>query len=286
MKIGACVVLYQPSKETPSRIETYRKHCDRLYLVDNTPQPDPFWKEQASSWDNAVYLPLGANLGIAAALNTGARQAQQDGMDWLLTMDQDSSFPAGTLEGMIERAASDTSGDLAILSPYHVDDIIPEPKPGLPEEEDMDAVMTSGNLLSLKAYEKGGPFLDKLFIDFVDNEYCLRLHSLGFRVVRMNRLLLRHNLGAPTRCSFLGIKFTTTHHSAIRRYYSMRNRLYGKKLYGKLYPAYFKTEFRSALKETVKIILGEKQKYRKLRAIALGIFDYLRGVSGPCPHRI
>ena len=45
-------------------------------------------------------------------------------------------------------------------------------------------------------------------------------------------------------------------------------------------------QFKDCAKETLKIIIVEDEKFKKLRAIALGIVDFLRNVTGKCPHKI
>ena len=53
--------------------------------------------------------------------------------------------------------------------------------------------MTSGSFLNLKVYKEAGPFVDKLFIDYVDFEYCLRLKKKGFKIYKLNNTYMQHN---------------------------------------------------------------------------------------------
>ena len=55
--------------------------------------------------------------------------------------------------------------------------------------------MTSGSLLDLSAYEAVGPFMDELFIDQVDNEFCLRLRAAGFSVLEAGEATLQSPSG-------------------------------------------------------------------------------------------
>jgi len=52
--------------------------------------------------------------------------------------------------------------------------------------------MTSGNLLNLHAVKQIGGFSEDLFIDRVDQEYCLRLRMNNFRVIQVNFVVFDH----------------------------------------------------------------------------------------------
>jgi rhamnosyltransferase len=142
--------------------------------------------------------------------------------------------------------------------------------------------MTSGNLLNLSAYQVVGPFLDELFIDFVDVEFCLRLRQKGFLVVQANRAILKHNLGNITNVKILFKQLRTSNHSPLRRYYITRNRFFVWNKYhefdvAKEAIAKDKVSFRGEIRN---ILLMEKYKIAKLAMIVKGYFDYKRNVFG------
>ena len=55
--------------------------------------------------------------------------------------------------------------------------------------------MTSGNLLSLKAFKSVGRFHDDFFIDYIDIEYCIRMNYNNYDVIRINDIVLEHDEG-------------------------------------------------------------------------------------------
>jgi len=177
----------------------------------------------------------------------------------------------------LETANGIDNSTVAIFTPFHQFAGM-EPYPG--EWEFADAVMTSGNLLNLAAYEKCGPFEEKLFIDYVDWEYCLRLRQCGYTIIRINRAVLEHPLGNASRESFLFLKGMATHHSHTRRYYITRNRFYVWDRYKKSFPGLCKSDMRSFRKELVKILLFEKDKMKKLKMVWRGYRDYKKGRFG------
>ena len=91
MKVAGIVTLYNPDNEVKKNIESYLSDLDKLYIIDNTPNKDN--KQVIPSSNKIVYLPQDDNVGVATALNIGAKKAINDKYNWLLTMDQDSIFP-------------------------------------------------------------------------------------------------------------------------------------------------------------------------------------------------
>jgi rhamnosyltransferase len=102
MKIAAVVILYNPSKQFTSNILTYLPFIDRLYIADNSAIATTLDNGLLSS-KKVVYMHNGSNLGIAAPLNIVANKAIEEGYEWLLTMDQDSSFKVNTFENYLKK---------------------------------------------------------------------------------------------------------------------------------------------------------------------------------------
>jgi rhamnosyltransferase len=235
-RILAIVVLYFPEKPANDIIKAFKDLVDDVMYFDNT----------------------GTNIGVAAALNKGLERAIDEGYDWLLTMDQDSVFEDGALEEL-KRVAFTSKDNIAIVSPFHF--IKKTVKSSAIEE--VPFTMTSGNLLRISAAKKAGKFEEKLFIDSVDNEYCLRLRQNGFKIIRVNSAVLRHQLGKPG-------PFNIVTHNATRRYYITRNMLYVMKKY---FPRFFLFGSKELIKSFLLIVFVEREKTEKLRSMLKGMRD-------------
>lgn len=277
-KIAGVVVLYNPKPDFLANIGLYSGELDKVYAVDNSEQPDPAIALQLAGISNVVYLPNSANLGIAAALNTGARRALEDDYEYLLTMDQDSVVTPDMIRSLWV-CLEDTGVDcIGIVSPFHQlkgDDMSPST-----DWSEVEVAMTSGNLLSLAAYQKVGPFRDDYFIDYVDHEYCLRLRNSGFQVIQANRALLRHSLGEMTWRRLLHKRIKLGNHPPIRRYYSFRNRFHLHREYAPRFPGYFRYFYREVFQEILALFFFEKDKFSKLRMMMKGYLDYRNGIFG------
>lgn len=279
-KVAAVVVLYFPDQDVYDNIMSYHDQVDLVILVDNSDTPATTLVQAFSGNSKVISIRNGTNLGIAAALNQGAREAQAHGCSFLLTMDQDShAFPGmvDTLKGLFLTHAIDR---LAIASPFHLTSIGTAPASTAPSYEELDSVWTSGNLLSLEVFESAGPFEEQLFIDFVDHEYCLRLKRLGYRVVQSNTAVLYHAIGNNLRSINLFSKpIVISNHSPLRRYYIMRNRLWVAARYPE-FRRFIWVDRRRIFAEMVTILLCEDRKIEKFKMMIAGLQDYLHGNMG------
>ena len=125
--------------------------------------------------------------------------------------------------------------------------------------------------------------MEKLFIDYVDVEYCMRLQIHGFSVLRANRAVLLHRLGGMTSRRFLGLTVHPVDHSPSRYYYQTRNRFYIRALYGDRFPEYFRLDLKAFRRGILKMLLYEKQRRRKLVMIWRGFLALRRNDFSPIP---
>jgi rhamnosyltransferase len=275
LKIAGVVVLYNPNDRISKNILSYIDFIDKLYVIDNTPKKNN--RRLLPKNKKIFYKPNNKNLGIAASLNIGVKEALEDNYEWLLTMDQDSNFQGDNLPKMIKWLEKNHKKNIGLISPWHELNI------GLKKPKNIDyplTVMTSGNIINLDAYKTIGGYKDYLFIDCVDFEYCLNLQSNGYKIVRLNKIELKHELGNIKVDKFLFKNVTHSNHSYIRRYYIVRNSFIVGKMYKNKFPEFYKIIMREIRRDIIKIIIIEKDKYRKIRNMIRGYIDYKKGITG------
>lgn len=282
MKLAGVVVLYNPDSSVKDNINSYLDYVDVVYAVDNS------LSDNSKKFDNdkIIYISNGGNKGIAYALNAGARKAIEDGYEWLLTMDQDSRFSDDGINKMkefiLENKNSDNSAyeynKIGLVTPFHRTIFNENEKPqGI---DSPAVVMTSGNIISLKAYQAVGGFKDWMFIDAVDFDYCLNLRDHGYDIWRLTYVELKHNLGNVVFKDIGKKHMYSLNHSAMRRYYIVRNRHYFYDMYHERWPDFCNAEKGRTSREAAKIVLCEKQKFKKLFAMLSGYIDYKKGIKG------
>lgn len=274
MKLSCVVVFYNPSDENIKNIDNYKSEVDTIYVVDNS--DDDVIRIKNTKKIN--YIKLGENKGIAYALNVGANEAIKDGYKWLLTLDQDSKMTSEIVVKMKEYLENNNIKNIGLISPYQDIDAKDDIKNG--DVEDMIEVMTSGNIINLDAYKKIGGFKDWLFIDCVDTDYCMNLHKNKYKVLRLNNVVMKHELGNLKVHKLFKKEYPCYNHNPIRRYYIVRNNLYINDMYKDIYPDYCAWLIRVQKGQVKRIIAFEKNKFRKLKMMYKGYKDYKNNIKG------
>ncbi len=277
-KIAAVVVLYNPECDIINNLQSYINQVNKLFIIDNSTVLNQELANQIKQFDNIEYLKNPYNVGIASALNTGAVKAIGQSFEFLLTMDQDSSFSNGAVENMLNELLDNKK--IGILSPF----LIHVNNPKTPSGDKLTKItvaMTSGSIIRLSAYQEIGGFEEKLFIDYVDNEYCLRMQLFGYKIMQLNSAYLYHNLGDVRAKNFFFIKVFPTNHSPIRLYYRTRNRFYVYSKYKKFSHNYILKDVWLFIKEIIKIILYESNAMKKIKMILFGYMDFRKNIFGP-----
>lgn len=280
VKIAGIVTLYNPTDEDIKNIDTYIDEIDRLYVIDNTEGHDN--KDRIPNNDKIKYAFKNENVGVATALNMGAKLAKEEGYKYLLTNDQDTTFKPGIINKMKEIISTTDMSKIGIVTPWHKTKLI-DKKPDQ-EFDDPHDVMTSGNIINLDIYDKIGGFKDWFFIDGIDIEYCMNLHKNGYKILRVNSLEIDHNLGDLFYKSIRGRLFLCTNHAPIRRYYIMRNYQYIRDMYGDIEPDYCNS-LAHQRHNIIGVLLFEKQKFKKIRKYYQGLKDYKKGIKGKYPYK-
>ena len=179
MKLAACVVLYNPDEGVVDNIKTYASGVDEVFAVDNSDEPNaPLLDRITALGENVTVIPMHGNQGIAAALNMGLQEASRRGYGYILTMDEDSYFTDDTLQRYKDKAEALFASDEKVIqvgihnSGDKDDDLVVN-------NETPEWLITSGSIMRVEDSLAAGGFLEKLFIDEVDREFCYRAAAQG-----------------------------------------------------------------------------------------------------------
>ena len=282
IRIAGVVVLFNPSMKYIDSIKSYINQVETLYAIDNSEQTDSEFVDKLKHFENVVYKWNEKNLGIARALNVGAQLALEKRYDFLLMMDQDSILSENVITESIKYFKDHVSNDTGILYSRHIYRNYYQQKALTPTEEILVAD-TSGSILNLEAYNRVGPFLEKLFIDYVDFEYCLRLRLNGFKVIQLNSVTLYQELGKMVTKRLLFMKIGVTNHSPQRIYYRVRNRLFVSSKYFIHFPIWSIKQIAYLWIEFGKVILFEDNKIPKCKMMLKGVIHFLSDNYGILP---
>lgn len=291
--IVAGMVLFNPDNEERfyECVNSILSQVEKLYVFDNsTTRQSSYMFPEA-----VVYMCERKNKGVAYALNRIIERAGHDGYKWVVTVDQDSILPSN----MIAECSNEigTNNDLGIICPQVIDSrriyMIPKTSPC---KEYINECITSASCTSVDAWEKIGGFDEWLFVDLVDNDFCKRLVCSGYKILRLNTLILNQEFGkiipkSPKK-QFFWLKLSKILHnkniakfsyyktvSPIRVYYTCRNILYlNKKFkgYGGIgYKENYNcnTFFGFLVCFVVPSILRAEEKFKTMNAVVAGFRD-------------
>jgi len=180
-----------------------------------------------------------SNKGLATALNTGFTWAGARAADFVITFDQDSEPAADMIQRLLlaYQAMSAAGYRVGAVGPQQVDSrtgqctpfILPvvwsrrRVIPIAGQSLEVDHLITSGCLVPMAAWIAVGPFLEDLFIDYVDVEWSLRSRHFGLSLFGVGGAYLNHTLGdAAQSWCFWSLPL----HKPLRRYFMIRNGIY------------------------------------------------------------
>lgn len=239
--VVAIIVSYNPVADELQRLVALVAHqVDHVLVVDNGSREDVASVLTKVGQENLVFLKLGVNLGVGAAINRGVVWARQSRARRVVLFDQDSLPAADMLEKLTSELDRLESAGIAVaaVGPRFWDPRADNPPPFirirrgrvvrvLEKREhpvvEVDYLITSGSLIPIKTFDRVGLLEERLFIDYVDIEWGLRAKREGFRCFGVFPAKMQHSLG-ETPLRLVGARLPV--HSALRHYYHFRNAIW------------------------------------------------------------
>lgn len=260
MKVLAAVVTYHP--EIPllkQNLDALSSQVDQILVFDNASANIGEIRNLAASFDRVRLIENDQNLGLPANYNRAARMARDLDCPWLLLMDQDTVVPSDLIRKYMEYTSDPQA---AVISPvvWDVNSLDPEEAlRNLPEGpvSCVDHCISSASLNRVDILLAIGGFEERLFIDYVDIEYCMRARLNGYKILCVHDCLVKHRLGdgPERRVRFLWKKWRIRPYSLTRTYHFYRNSIYVARKYGDrldIWPGDFRV-FLSLLKKMIRM---------------------------------
>lgn len=269
MRFGVGITLFRPKEESVAYITALHTLFDCVYVYDNS-SDNSAYKAQLGTC--CRYYFNGRNDGLSIAFNCCLDAAADDGIDYLLLLDQDSMYDIDVLRRLmaeIQTEAPNASVAIRACKAQPTDhEHLTLPETHTNEER---KVISSGSFISMAAVRDHRlRYEENLFVDYVDDEFCMQIRSKGLKILCHNRYILPQQLGYRYRGRIC--------HSPVRHYYMVRDLGY----FNKKYYSRVKTELKSFL-FLIKDILNALQEDRTAEKIVCalkGYGDYLYGKHG------
>lgn len=279
--VAAAVIMYNCGMECIANIESFSNQVGTVFVYDNSTRKNINLINLLQSKKNIEYIDGNGNQGISAAMNQAAQAAIKRGYKWLITFDQDSFAEKDMIELMYDYADHcEFLETVGILCPS-VKKLNFKFNVPSTEISFVKWIQQSGSMLNLKAFQSIGGFDEALFIDQVDYEYCVRLLQHNYKIIKVNKAVLLHNI-SDDNIIFIrkkGRPLYINKNSPMRYYYNTRNILYCTRKYKNINKQYWESQRRN-LGSLLMTLPYEKEKTKRVRAVVLGYIDYCLGKMG------
>ena len=291
--IGLLVTYNTPGEALRLTVARLVPQLSRLLILDNSDRSTEVAEIfSATPLEGVEYRPSGGNIGIAEAQNNGIVRATELGADFVLFLDDDSSFPDGGVARLLKDLKEEriNSPETVGIGPRIVDErtgqvLAPvwegrKIRPGtVTAITEVAYLVSSGALVDVTAFEKYGLFKGEYFIDHVDKEWGLRVGLQGGRFVASSSATMSHQLGdAPTTSRSGNVRYR--HDSPIRDYYLTRNAIFVMRDL-RFPPIKYVDMLRLLLDSSARKIFGRSRSTQQRRAVLLGLAHGLRNRRGP-----
>jgi rhamnosyltransferase len=275
----AIITTYRPGAALMQCVQSIRQQVNAILIIDDGDSQDNVAKLHAwfGGMEAVTILHQPKNLGIAAALNRGVKEAAKRGYHWMLLLDDDtipnSDMVSRLCWHLSQLQSQERIGCLG-MSWHH--EKMPAANDCPPLWREKRGIITSGSLFSLAAFEAVGGFREEFFIDCVDYDFCLRLRARGYRVIKILECGFQHSLGVSKQHRLLGLTIYTYSHDPQRLYYLFRNSVVLALEHVFADPLYSCAVVKGLAGKLLEQMFWEPQKMRRFKALFSGICDGLR----------
>lgn len=232
MNIFSIIVTYNPNiSQLKACVASLLPQVEKIIIVKNS---DERLDDADFQNEKIVQVQLGRNYGIAYAQNRGIEFAFAHGADFLLFSDQDTLYPPDFLKKTFVCFARHMNENVAVVVPVFYNEnkqqfakvSVTKTKavcPAISEDMYLAQAISSGSFCSIKVFKTVGMMNERLFIDWVDTEWCWRAKKSGCKIICTTDNVIHHSMGDSCK-KVLGRKIVV--YSDFRNYFFLRNGVY------------------------------------------------------------
>lgn len=256
----------------------------KIVVVDNGSTKRPNLEQKKILLENTYYIESHENLGFSGGNNLGIAWAMEQGYEYVLLLNNDTTVEPNFLDILIDAAESKENVGVVggKISFYNNPNLLwfgggqlntkygcgSHERWNQPNSEDTGEIrevtfLTGCLMLIPMSVIKVVGYLDKdYFLYAEDTDYCCRITNYGYKLWFCENTLVYHKVSASTGAA-----------SPMTQYYMVRNALYLSKRY---LESHLIVQFRVFLAEIKAVIRGRKQ----LKPILCAFKDYYKGITG------
>lgn len=289
-RIAVITVLYRSAAHLPAFVESLRlqRGVEWALTAVDCDSPDDSAESLRRLLPEATIIEAGDNLGIAGGNNLGIRRALDQGFERLLLTNNDLRFGEGFLASLMDLSEEwtsvapavflegselldDTAGTFdwqrAVWSPSLYGKPAP---PSFERAAEVNMASLTCLLVPAEAVRRAGTMDERFWMYYEDFDFVRRLQIAGCRLVRQPAARAWHRKSASSG----GVD------NPFIVYYATRNRLLLMRLNTPLPRFLAFLGWFLATRAVRGVEYAWRGQTRHLRALALGVFDFLRGRFG------
>lgn len=302
VKVHAIVITFHPDPSVLSKqLDILSRQVDHTWVIDNTALPtEAPWHTDVRLRPNLDLLRMPNNLGLGAAQNIGIAHGRAASATHVLILDQDS-LPLPSMISNLHKAYTlleEYGISVAAVGPVYTDgeseatsryirlwptklrNIFRKKSLYEPDAAEVDFLISSGSLISLKTLTNIGLMDEHLFIDHVDTEWCLRAQLKNYKLFIVPSARMLHTIGDRRLRIWLLRWWIVPYYSPFRYYYIIRNSVLLQRR------NYLPMRWRFA--EAARCFrifffysLFSPHRRKSMKMMLKGLWDGLKGITGP-----
>ena len=200
--VAAVVVVFDPDDRFRQLLLSLVEQVNKIWIIDNQPNSvscNYVKGGQVQQRNNITLVENKKNVGLAAAQNQGIKLALEDGVDWILLLDQDSILDKDFVKNMLDTALKyKNKKNIGFLTPRHEYD---DGRPSVPTyskgsflkprryhmslseiDDTLLFGMASGSFIPRQTLEDVGLMREEFWIDYIDYEFSFRVRKRGLEL--------------------------------------------------------------------------------------------------------
>lgn len=289
-KVGIIISNYNGWQDTLACLDSLQKQTFRdfeVILLDDASTNDSVEQLSARLPEDVIFLPHRENLGFSASNNLGIRRALEDGVEWVLLLNNDTVCAPDMLETLLAQTPENAvscpkmlfldepdriwfAGGRLNPRTGHVRHLGGHAKDGpeVSRRQPVNFITFCCVLLPRQVVEQVGFLNEELFMYCEDVEYCIRLADAGVKMWYLPDARLWHRAGGSIS-GMLAVYYITRNTLSLRC--RGRSRAY-RRLVGSL----------AVARGAVSMVTAGLCGHRKGRSYGYyhGALDFLKGRTG------
>lgn len=236
-KLGIVISNYNGWQDTLPCLDSLRQQTFRdfeVLLLDDASTDDSVERLRNAGDERVIFLPQKQNRGFAAVNNIGIRRALQDGVDWVMLLNNDTVCAPDMLEKLLAQTPPESVSCPKMLFMTPPDEIWfaggtldrktgkvvhlgghAKDGPAFSEKKQVSFITFCCVLIPRSVVEKVGYLDEDLFMYCEDVDYCIRLTDAGIPMWYLPDAVLHHKAGG-TAGGMLSVYYITRNTLALR----------------------------------------------------------------------